>query len=259
MKAGKESIGEAEIAVHRRELQQNRIYWDRKPILRECYHEFHEIMARGLGANRTGKVLEVGSGIPDFRTTIPGLIRSNLFLSEYVDRTEDVYDLSYSEAALDGIVMMDVFHHLEFPGNALSECHRVLKSTGRLVLFEPCISFLGRIIYGWLHAEPVGKKSSICWERPPDHPGQRGFYAAQGMASWVFHGNLFKEKWSKKWRSSKVCRYSAFKYLLSGGYSGPAFFSDSLRPSAYKIEQFMDRFPGIFATRLLVVLAKGSS
>ena len=53
----------------------------------------------------------------------------------------DGYELPFRDAALSHLVLFDVFHHLRAPNAFLREARRVLTPRGRLILFEPYISW----------------------------------------------------------------------------------------------------------------------
>ena len=53
----------------------------------------------------------------------------------------DGYELPFRSASLSHLVLFDVFHHLCAPNAFLQEARRVLGHTGRLILFEPYISW----------------------------------------------------------------------------------------------------------------------
>ena len=120
------------------------------------------------------------------RTFFPthGSIRSKM-PTNYPLRTRAVSDL----------ILTDVFHHLKYPGTALNEFQRVLQKGGRVIMLEPCISALGLIVYGALHAEPIAITKEIEWFAPEDwSPESVDYYAAQGNASRIFVGRRFRAK-----------------------------------------------------------------
>ena len=41
----------------------------------------------------------------------------------------------FGDENLTNVVMLDVFHHLQFPGDALAECPRVLVRGERVLIF----------------------------------------------------------------------------------------------------------------------------
>ena len=54
------------------------------------------------------------------------------------------------------LILFDVWHHLEHPANALAEFRRVLVPKGRVILLEPAMSLVARLVYGRCHHEPLG-------------------------------------------------------------------------------------------------------
>jgi len=129
---------------HQVEAQINLEHWRRKPVLREVYGDFHRAIAQCISKGIEGEILEIGSGIGNIRDVIPACIRTDMFPSPWIDRVENVYELSCGDQTLSHIILFDVFHHLRYPGSAFRECRRVLVKGGRLIVFEPYVSLAGR-------------------------------------------------------------------------------------------------------------------
>jgi len=244
------------IGVHKDLIEKNQIYKNNKPLLKKIYGEFYELIAKNLSGLSGGAIAELGSGIGDIQEHIPDCIRTDLFPAEWIDQTENAYSLSFEDGSLSDLIMIDVFHHLRYPGTALKEFHRVLMDGGRAIILDPCISLLGRLVYGPLHDEPINFDKEIHWSSPDDwSPEEIDYYAAQGNATRVFLGNKFKDE-LRLWESINVIRLSAIAYVASGGYSRPQFYPDPAYPFIKKIERILDKFPALFATRMIVVLKK---
>jgi SAM-dependent methyltransferase len=244
------------IERHLLEMHKNAKEWHKKPTLRAVYRKFHETISSQISLEKPGQVVELGSGIADIRAAIPGCIRTDIFPNPWVDRTENAYQLSFDDGSISNLILFDVFHHLQYPGTALDEFYRVLNNGGRVILFEPCISLLGLLVYGVLHPEPLALKEPITWNAPANwDPSSANYYAAQGNATRIF------EKTAKRLKNSgfnivKRQKFSAISYVASGGYSKPQMYPDSWLPLLRKIDDICDRAPLIFATRLLIVLEK---
>jgi hypothetical protein len=125
-----------------------------------------------------------------------------------------------------------------------------------VILLEPCLSALGLVVYGALHEEPIAITKEVEWEAPEGwSPEKIDYYAAQGNASRVFIGKGFREK-LKDWRKIDTRRLSAIAYAASGGFSRPQLYPTRALPTIRKLENVLDLFPALFATRLLVILEK---
>jgi hypothetical protein len=244
------------IQRHRIEIQQNLERLWAKPLLKRIYHQFYRRIAAYLPAGVGGEIVELGSGAPDVTDVIPHCLRTDIFPNPWIDRIENAYRLSFTDQSVSGLILMDVFHHLRYPGTALEEFQRVLTAGGRVIILDPGLSLLGWFAYGLLHPEPLGLKEDISWVAPEGwSPDRIDYYAAQGNAHRVFirgEGNLSKSVW----RLVAVKRYADISYVASGGYSKPQLYPDSFYPVMRSVDKFCDVFPGFFTTRLLVVLEK---
>ncbi len=237
---------------HQIEIEQNLKRWREKPLLQEVYRRFYGLIAEQLRRDLPGKVVEIGSGCGNLKTVVPDCICTDLFANPWIDQVESAYALSFKDGSVSNLVLFDVFHHLEFPGTALQEFHRVLAPGGRLVIFEPAISLLGWLVYGAFHHEPVGYFKKITWTS--DQPQSR-YYSGQGNATRVFRGPDY-DMLLTDWRRVTTKRFSAISYVASGGYGKPQLYPTSLLPVMTGVDKLGDLIPLLCATRLLVVLEK---
>ena len=241
---------------HQDEAQLNLERWKRKPVLRDIYRGFHQQIAQQVSPDLRGEIIEIGSGIGSLRDVIPTCTRTDAYPSPFIDRVENAYALSCADRSVSHLILFDVFHHLKYPGTAMDEFGRVLVERGRLILFDACLSLLGLAVYGLFHPEPVGLFRPIVWRAPDGRPpGPEDYYAAQGNATRLF-GRKKHAPWLEGWTLVTMQRLSALSYVASGGYSGPQLYPDRWLPGLRKVDRFLDRFPSLFATRLLVVLEK---
>ncbi len=246
----------SDVEVHNQEIQANIANWKRKPLLREIYRGFHEAIASQLAAGTSGSVVELGSGVADIRDVIPNCVRTDLFPNPWIDRVENAYALSFGEQSVSNVILFDVFHHLRYPGAALKEFRRVLASRGRVIIFDPCLSAAGWVVYGALHKEPVGIREQIEWDAPAGwSPTNVDYYAAQGNATRIFLRREIDIS-DFGWNVITTKRLCSISYVASGGYSGPQMYPTRVLPIMRAIDMLLDRMPRIFATRLLVVLEK---
>lgn len=243
------------IDLHKDLIDKNYRLWNRKPLLRAVYTDLYQSMAR-CRSGLDGITAELGSGMGSIREVLPDCIRTDLFPYPWLDQVEDAYHLTFADASLSNLLMVDVFHHLRYPGTALKEFQRALKPGGRVIMMEPGLSALGHLIYGPLHAEPTGKAKELQWAAPQGWSSDNmDYYAAQGNATRIFVHKQFADQLGD-WEIVEVKRIAALAYAASGGYSGPQLYPAAAYPLVKAIEKMLQPFPALFATRLLVVLEK---
>lgn len=244
------------IDQHSEEIQRNLYHWHKKPVLRIIYQAFYKLIAENLTTRSGPVVVELGSGIGNIKDVIPNCIRTDLFPNPWIDRVENSYSLSFPDKSVSDLILFDVFHHLRFPGTALNEFHRVLVPSGRVIIFDPCMSILGILIYGLLHKEPLGLRRPIRWFAPSHlSANDIDYYAAQANATRVFLRREFADL-LYHWEVIKTRRLSAISYVASGGYSKPQLYPDCAFGLMRFADSICDIAPSLCATRLLVVLRK---
>jgi SAM-dependent methyltransferase len=244
------------IGQHHIEIERNLESWNRKPVLRRAYRDFHRRIAAHLDATLPGRIVELGSGIGNIRDVIPGVVRTDLFPNPWIDQVENAYRLSFADGELSHLIMFDVFHHLRHPRTALRECRRVLQRHGRLIIFDPYVSAAGRIVYGPLHHEPIAFADAIVPDAPPSFsPEADSYYAAQGNATRVFWRGAHPEILDG-WDVVARERIGAWPYALTGGYSKPQLYPGFLYGALSLIDRAASLVPALAALRALVVLRK---
>lgn len=241
---------------HNIEIHENLKYWNNKPLLRDIYDDFYDLIAAQINYKLDGKVVELGSGIGNLKSKVPGCITTDIFENEWIDQTENAYKLSFADNSVSNLILFDVWHHLEYPGDILEEFGRVLTSNGRVIIFDPDMGLLGRLVYGIFHHEPIGTFKDVVWHKESEVEYEKlPYYAAQGQANKLFVGQSYASRLSN-WDTKLVKRMSKLSYVASGGYSGKQLYPYSLYSTMKKVDSFLDIFPFLFSTRILVVLEK---
>jgi SAM-dependent methyltransferase len=236
---------------HQTEIERNAQAWARKPLLREIYAGFYERIQRLIAPEIPGRILEIGSGIGNLKARLPEALCTDLFPNPWLDLVCDGYELPFLSGSISHLVLFDVFHHLEAPNAFLEEARRVLVASGRLILFEPFVSWSSFPVYGLLHHEPVAWRASIASTKRLPRP--RRYYAAQGNATRLF----FRKEWSawpEGWRVIHAEAFASFSYLLSGGFSKRPVYPRAALNGLRRLDQALSRWPTLFGARCVVAL-----
>ena len=249
-------MSDSDVTRHQKEVLLNLERWRRKPLLHEIYRDFHRAIALHVAPDLGGEIVEIGSGIGSIRDVIPRCIRTDLYPNPWIDRVENAYALSFGERTVSHVILFDVFHHLRYPGSALAEFRRVLVPHGRVIIFDPCVSVLGLLVYGLAHPEPVALFDRIQWMAPEGwSPSLIDYYAAAAIATKIFGRSRLRGMLGG-WRLLARRRMAGLSYVASGGYSGPQLYPAKWLPTMRRLDRALDHFPRLFATRLIVVLEK---
>src|SRR5580765_5696049 len=204
------------LTQHQTEIQRNLQAWQNKPLLRRLYAGFYERIVALLDANVPGRIVEIGSGVGNLKSRLPSAISTDLFSNPWLDVVCDGYELPVVSGSLSHLILFDVFHHLRATNTFLREARRGLTREGRLILFEPYISWSSFPVYALFHHEPVAWRSPIDFAEALPRP--RDYYAAQGNATRLFFRSEGRG-WPQGWTLVHAEAFAGFSYLFSGGFS----------------------------------------
>jgi hypothetical protein len=242
--------------THKKLYNKNKVITKDKRILNLIYDDYYKLVKKYIFMNQN-PILEIGSGDGNIKKIIPSCITSDQFTNPNLDEKQNIYDINYKNNYLSNIILIDVFHHLEFPRLALNEIHRVLKKNGRVVMIEPAMGILPRIIYKLFHHEPNGFNFNINWDKIPKNRNKiKNYFAAQSLPWRAF---VLKEMNVKNNFEVVLLRtFSDFAFLMSGGNSHSfSFYSSRFYPFVKNIDKiltFISKF--FFSARMLIVLKK---
>jgi SAM-dependent methyltransferase len=241
----------APLTQHQVEIQSNLAAWKKKLLLQKIYAQFYQRIIALIDPQATGRIVEIGSGIGNLKSHLPGALSTDLFPNPWLDLVCDGYELPFRDRSVSHLILFDVFHHLRAPNAFLREAKRVLLPAGRLILFEPFISFCSYPVYALLHHEPVAYTQPIDFSDVLPRP--RDYYAAQGNATRLFFKRE-KPGWPDVWTVFHTSAFASFSYLLSGGFSKPSLYPDSCLGLLQRCDEVFSRWPKIFGARCLVGL-----
>ena len=234
----------------------NRKIYQNKDLIKIIYNNYYKNIKKNIYLSDKKKILELGSGGGNIKKVIKECITSDQFKNKNIDRIENIYKINFKKDSISNIILIDVFHHLQFPSLALKEIHKVLIKNGRIIMVEPAMGLIPRIVYKIFHYEPNGFNLRIKWNNIPKKiPLSNQYFAAQSIPWRAF---FLKELNLKSKYSIKLIKpFSDFAFLLSGGYSYKALYPKILYSLIRLIDKILTSISiRIFSARMLIVLEK---
>jgi ubiquinone/menaquinone biosynthesis C-methylase UbiE len=241
---------------HKKIDYKNRKIYNNKDLIKIIYNNYYKNIKKNIYLSDKKKILELGSGGGNIKKVIKECITSDQFKNKNIDRIENIYKINFKKKTISNVILIDVFHHLQFPSLALKEIHRVLIKNGRIIMVEPAMGFIPRIVYKIFHYEPNGFNLKIKWNNIPKKiPLSNQYFAAQSMPWRAFFLKELNLKY--KYKIKLIKPFSDFAFLLSGGYSYKAFYPKFLYSFIKLIDKILTCISiKIFSARMLIVLEK---
>ena len=233
----------------------NRHTYQKKKLIKLIYKNYYKDIKKYIIKNNQYTILELGSGDGNIKKIIKECVTSDQFRKRKIDRVENIYKINFKNDSISNVVMIDVFHHLKYPGLALKEINRVLIKNGRVIMIEPAMGLIPRIIYKIFHYEPNGFNLKINWNSVVKKiPSANEYFAAQSIPWRLF---FLREVNLKRYKIKLIKPFSDFAFLLSGGYSYNSFYPIALYPFVKLIDKLLTYISiKIFSARMLIVLEK---
>ena len=217
----------------------------KKKYLNKIYCEWYKMLIKNIPDN--SHYLEIGSGAGFLKEIKPNIITSELFPLEGVDKVIDAQNMSFNNKELDGIIMIDVFHHILNVEKFFSEAKRCIKPGGEILMIEPWNTRWSRLVYTKLHHENFDPNSNWTIEKSGGP-----LSSANGALPWIVFERdyeIFKKKYPN-WKLDIVKLFMPFSYLLSGGvsikaltpgwsYSGIRYFEELLNQKKWAMFAFI--------------------
>ena len=200
-------LDDPETTILRKQVIKNKKY------LNKIYCEWYKILTENISDNSC--YLEIGSGAGFIKKLKPNIITSELFPMEGVDRVIDAQNISFKDKELDGILMINVLHHIPNVEKFFEEAKRCIKPGGKILMIEPWNTRWSKLITTKFHLEDFDPESN--WEIKGDGP----LSSANGALPWIVFKRdyeIFKNKYPN-WKLETVKLLMPFSYLLSGGFT----------------------------------------
>jgi SAM-dependent methyltransferase len=238
-------------------LQEHRLTWERKPVLRAIYHDFYERISAFC---IEGRSLEVGGGSGNLKEYRHDVVTTDIVPTSWLDAVADAQALPFAGESFANIVAVDVLHHIERPVRFLHEAQRVLQPGGRIILVEPAISPVSWFFYRIFHPEPVIMNTDPLAGGELD-PQREPFDANQAIPTLLFgrHRKRLEVQFPAL-RLAHFERFSFFVYPLSGGFRSWSLVPAGWTTALLKVEkQLSFLLGGVMAFRLFAVVEKSGA
>jgi ubiquinone/menaquinone biosynthesis C-methylase UbiE len=241
---------------HQKIDSRNRKIYQGKDLIKLIYKDYYKVIKKYIYKKKKYKILELGSGGGNIKKIVKECITSDQFKNNNVDRVENIYKINFKKNSISNIILIDVFHHLQFPSLALKEINRILIKNGRIIMIEPAMGLIPRLIYKLFHYEPNGFNIKINWNSiPANIPSSNQYFAAQSLPWRAFF--LKELNLKNNYKIKLIKPFSDFAFLLSGGYSYNAFYPRIFYSFIKLIDKILTSISiKIFSARMLVVLEK---
>lgn len=227
--------------------------WDAKPALRAVYRDYYDRMEAW---RQPGVTVEIGAGSGNLHEEMEGVFSSDIAASELLDMALDAQALPFADGSVSTFVGVDVLHHIEFPRHFLVEAARALDASGRIVLVEPAITPVSRIMFKVGHPEPVDMSVDPLADGQPD-PAKHPFDSNQALPTLIANrhrGRLGSEVGMRVVHAEYL---SLAAYPLSGGFRPWSLIPTRAVNRILRVERRMERRVGRLAGfRLLLVLER---
>jgi SAM-dependent methyltransferase len=233
----------------RAQVEEERLTWQNKPQLRLLKDDYYRQIRAWLPAR--GRVVEIGAGCGGLKASLPKMISSDIFPTPWVDLVMAAERLAFRNESIDGLVGLDVLHHMEDPLAFFHEAARVLRTDGTLILLDPYVSLGSWIPWHCIHHER-------CTMREPFDLA-RGFTVENNARATLWFDRHWKrmESLIRPFQMARVQFLDVFYYPLSGGFRRWSLIPQAAAPAALKWDRRMgDWFGKWFGYRMLLVFHK---
>jgi SAM-dependent methyltransferase len=237
-------------------FEDHRRSWRENAALQALYRGWYGRVRDLLPPPALGPWIELGSGPGFAKEIIPELALTDVVQAPWHDREVAAEALPWPDGSLGAIVLFDVLHHLPEPTTFFAEAVRALRPGGRIVMCEPYVSPVSRVIYGLFHEERLDFSAD-----PLGDARARGadpFDGNQAVPTTLFFKRRADlERRFPALRVRSVERLAGLAYAASGGFSRPPLLPLPLWRRLLALE---DLLPAqafrLFGFRLLAVIER---
>jgi len=206
--------------------------------------------------------IELGSGVAASKDFIKAknFLTSDFNSYSWIDlKNIDALATPFPNDSLDFVISSNMIHHLAKPALFFSECRRILKPGGYLLIQEVHTSLLMRLVLrlmrheGYNELVDVYDKNLLC--NDPNDP----WSANNSIPKLLFKKEQFEKNFSD-WRIVFDKKVEFLSFLNSGGVTAKTFYVPLpvlILKSLYRLDSILIKFlPEIFAFQRQIVVQK---
>ena len=223
-----------------------------KGFLRRLYSEYYHQMGAAVGYCEHGVFVEIGSGGGFIKEVLPNTVTSDVVPHNGVEEVFPAQSMPFDDGSVNGIFILNCFHHFSEPALVLEEFERVLVVGGSVVMIEPANTWWGRLIYTRFHHEPFN--SSGGWSLP-DSGRLTGANVALPWVVFVRDREAFS-KFFQSMAIDSVNHHTPFSYLISGGLTWRQLAPTWTYPLVRTTERLLSPFSKSLGMFMTVVIRK---
>jgi len=227
-----------------------------KPFLLEIYKRFYGKIFSSFKTDNLKdlKIIEIGAGGFNSNQFESSIITTDISNTEHIKQVEDAQKMSFEDNSLDGVILIDVLHHIPKPGLFFEEVNRCLKKGGKLIMIEPYYSPWGSLVYKNLHHEPWYDIPS--WDIPLTSGGRLSDANMLNPHNiFIRDINKFKSLYPKL-KVYDIEKINFFYYLLSGGLSFRSLIPNFLGKLVFLFEALLKPCASLLAMHMVIRIEK---
>jgi len=213
--------------------------------------------------NKKSIGLEVGTGA-DFAKAF--IKNKNLKSSDYASwkhldfKNIDAHKTPFKSSSYDYVIAVNMIHHLQYPKKFLNEIYRILKTKGKLIIFEPNGSLFLRVILNITQHESFDKNIDI-WDLKKKSKKKDPWDGNNAIADLLFENKQkFSKFFNKKFKIIYEEKCEFLTFLNSGGVYFRSYYiplNKFLQKLLWIFDEILTKlFPSIFALGKKIVLEK---
>jgi len=233
--------------------QKRRDILEKNRLLRSVYHKWYQMMTEAL-PDVPGVILEVGTGAGFLQNILPNLLTSEVLWLPGVDIILNGQEMAIANRSLRAVMMTNVLHHFPNVTRFFYEVQRCLVKQGRLIMIEPWLTPWSRLIYRYLHHEPMDPDSKE-WSFPAQGP----LSGANEALPWIIF-ERDRKKFEQQFPGLQIIRITPMMpiyYLATGGFSSRIYPPGWTAPIWSGLEILLKPWHDHLGMFTFIVLEKG--